>query len=182
MAYTGTLLASAGAINSAIGSYYDSKSYKYQLESQASKLKHDAEMQKIQARQYEFQAMTIMESAQRQIGQQTMQAGQLKSSARATIGASGVDIGYGSTAEIQATNDLMKEIDSLTINSNAIMQQQEALKRKQALESQSDLTNLASQSLLTSASNVSPFRSALSSMLASSSNIYSKYKKEKKMG
>jgi hypothetical protein len=53
-------------------------------------------------------------------GKLSLQAGQLKSTQRASMAANGVDLSEGNAAEVQASTDLMKDIDMSTIASNAV--------------------------------------------------------------
>jgi len=179
MKYKGTLLTSASAVSSAIGSYYQAKNEKYKLESKSSSIRHQVEMDKIQARQYEFQASSLLESAHRQIGANTMKSGQIKSSARTSMASNGIVLGVGSSQEVQATTDLIKEIDSLTINSNAVQRAEELRMKKVALEDQSNLTGLSANSLLTSSSLINSNQKAFINFSSQADNIYNTYKKER---
>lgn len=107
------ILQGGGAVSSAIGSYWSAKSQKIGLDLQA----HLAE---VNARISELGAETELASGERQVGAATMRYGQLKSSQRAAMAANGVDLGEGSAAEIQASTDLIKEIDKNTIEANAM--------------------------------------------------------------
>lgn len=64
-------------------------------------------------------AQQAVRAGHHEIGRLTLQAGQLKSRQRVALAGAGVDIGTGSAAEIQASSDLLKEIDVNTIASNA---------------------------------------------------------------
>ena len=59
---------------------------------------------------------------QKAVAMRTMAAGRTKSSQRAALAANGVAVGEGSAAEIQASTDLIKEIDINQMNANAINQ------------------------------------------------------------
>ena len=175
-----TLMASAGAITSAIGSYYQAKNQQYQMRSQASSLSHQAEMDKLNARSLEFQAETILEASQRKIGALTRRAGQVKASARTAMAGRGLALGVGSAAEIQATTDVFKEIDALTINSNAV-RESEAVKMQQVgLENKALLTETNASNLLTGADTINPLGASLMSLAGSSGNIASAIGKDRK--
>lgn len=49
----------------------------------------------------------------------TMQAGQTKASQRAALAANGIAVGEGSASELQASTDIIKEIDSNQLTANA---------------------------------------------------------------
>lgn len=68
----------------------------------------------------ELGAQSALAAGQNQIATQTMKAGQVKSSQRAAMAANGVDINQGSAAEVQDTTDIIKEIDTRTLQANAL--------------------------------------------------------------
>lgn len=55
-----------------------------------------------------------------QQGQVSLKAGQLQSSQRASMAANGIDLSEGSGAEVQASTEMMKQMDMDTIASNAV--------------------------------------------------------------
>jgi hypothetical protein len=146
-----------GALTGALGSFYSAESTK-------SSLKFQADMADINARISELGAQSVLEAGNRQVGALTLKAGQLKSTQRATMAANGVDLGVGNAAEIQASTDIMKEIDANTITANAVRsawgyrtqavnQQNDAL-IKRATASGIDSTGAAMSSLMNSAGSV----------------------------
>lgn len=68
----------------------------------------------------EMGAQGELQKGEHQAASLTLQAGQLKSRQRAAMAASGIDLGVGSAAEVQASTDIMKEIDKNQIEQNAI--------------------------------------------------------------
>lgn len=102
-----------GMLNSAIGSFYSAKSTKLALQTQAN-------IAAINARLSENTAQSALAAGQSQVAAQTLRAGQLKSSQRASMAANGIDLGVGSAAETLASTDVMKDIDKNTIEANAI--------------------------------------------------------------
>lgn len=146
-----------GAVGGAIGSYYSTNAQKTALEGQA-------ELAKINARIAELGAQSVMAQGQQQVGALTLKAGQVKSSQRAAMAANGIDLGVGSAAEIQASTDIIKEIDANTITANAVRSawgyktqgvnmQNDALMRQAAAGSLNPAGSVAS-SLLGSAGSV----------------------------
>ena len=107
----GPMLSFFGTINSAVGTYYQTKA-------QASALQHQAEMAEINMRINERSAQSAMLQGQKKIGQLTLKAGKLKSAQKVSLAANGVVIGSGSAAEILASTDLLKEIDANQIWQN----------------------------------------------------------------
>ena len=146
-----------GAINGAIGSFYSSKA-------QISALEFQADMAEINARIAERGAQSVLDQGQRQIGQLTLRAGQLKSSQRAAMAANGIDLGTGNAAEIQASTDIMKEIDKNTIEANAV---------RSAWGYRTQATSLVNEAVVKrgTADGISPFGAVASSMLGNAGGV-----------
>jgi hypothetical protein len=102
-----------GALSSGIGSFYSAKTQKYQLQAQAN-------MADTNARIAELGAQSALNQGQQEVGSLTLQAGKLKSTQRASMAANGIDLGVGNAAEVQASTDIMKEIDTNTVTANAL--------------------------------------------------------------
>ena len=67
----------------------------------------------------EAAAYYALDQGQKRVGAVTMKYGQVKGAQRARLAANRVGLGDGSAAELQASTDLMKEIDALTISADA---------------------------------------------------------------
>ena len=150
-----------GALSSSIGSYYSAKS-------QQSSLRFAADMADINARLSERSAQTVLDRGQKQVGQLTLKAGQLKSSQRAALAANGVDLGEGSAAEVQASTDILKEIDKNTIETNATYD---------AWGYRLQGTNYQNDAILkrAGADTISPFGAAATSLLGSAGSVASSW-------
>lgn len=148
-----------GAVNSAVGSYYSAKS-------QASSLGFQADIADINARIAELGAQSELAAGEKQVAAQTLRAGQIKGAQRAAMAANGIDLGEGSAAEVQASTDIMKDIDKDTITANAVRSAWGY--RTQATNSQIEaLTKRAT------ASGISPLGSVASSLLGSAGSVAS---------
>jgi hypothetical protein len=158
----------AGAVSGAIGGFYSARMTK-------SQLAFEADMSRINARMAELGARTALDNGQKQVAGLTMQAGQLKSRQRASMAANGIDLGEGSAAEIQASTEIMKEIDKNTLEANAV---------KSAWGYRVDASNLQSSALMKegSASGISPLAAGASSMLTGASQVASSWYQFKKYG
>lgn len=154
-----------GMASQAIGTYYSAKS-------QQDNLKFQAEMAKINARMAETQAQHIMDEAHAAIGQVGLKAGKIKGAQRAAMAANGVRLGVGSAKEVVATTDLMKEIDSLTINANAV---------RAAGSARMQGANYAGQAAMAqgSAGTISPFGMGATSLLTSAGQVAGTYYQNK---
>ena len=148
-----------GSVSGAVGSYYSAKS-------QASSLKFQSDIAGINARIAELGAQQELYRGQQQVGALTMKAGQVKSSQRASMAANGIDLGEGNAAEIQASTDIMKEVDKNTIEANAV---------RSAWGYRTQSTNYQNEALIRSATadSINPFASAATSMLGSAGSVAS---------
>lgn len=113
MATTSIFTSLAGMLTGAAGSYYSARSNK-------SSLQFQADIAEINARLSESAAQQELRRGQHEVGNLTRQAGQLKGKQRSRLAANGVDLGEGSAAELQASTDLMKQVDVAQIEENAL--------------------------------------------------------------
>jgi hypothetical protein len=155
----GLLTTVMGGINSAIGSYYAAQTAQYQAKSQASSLNFQSDMAALNAHQAELSAQSIQEQGKTQVAQYTMKYGQDRAAAVTSMAARGVALGEGSSKEVLASMDLVKDIDVLTINSNAT---------RAAWSERTAATNYSNQSLIdrTSAANANRTAGSISPGLA----------------
>lgn len=157
--YGGASLAlqAGGAISGAIGGFYSSKMTKNQLA-------FEADISRINARLAELGARSAFEKGQQEVASLTLQAGQLKSRQRAAMAANGIDLGEGSAAEIQASTEIMKEIDKNTLEANAV---------RSAWGYRVEASNLQSAAMMKegSAAGISPFATGASSLLTSAGKV-----------
>lgn len=176
----GAVLSIFGAINSAVGSYYAAESQKYQLKSQAQNLKFQSEMAMINAAGAELQAQHIMEAGSRQAGVVGLKAGQVKSAAKASMAARGIQLGVGSAQEVIATTDLIKEQDMLTINANTVRAANAARAQSVNYVNQSLLAGTSAQNLQATAGNVSPGFAAFNSLLGGATTLANSWYRDRK--
>jgi hypothetical protein len=167
----GLIIGAFGAINSAIGSYFAAQSEKNRLKAQALNAKFSSEMAAINARGAEFSAQRSMESAHRAIGRYTMGAGQAKASARTAMAARGIAAGTGSARDVIASMDLIKEIDRLTMDANAV-REAEAL-RTQAFNfrTQGTMDAMTAGNLRRTAGSISAPMAGAGSLLGGAADI-----------
>lgn len=119
------------------------------------------ELLEMQAKSYQTAAEDVMRAGHNASGQVSFQIGQAKASARASTGARGVRIGVGSSAEVLASYDIAKEMQTNQIISNAITQSWGY--RRQAV-------NVQNQALaVESAKNsISPWAAAVTTFISTS--------------
>lgn len=106
-------LSAASLASSVVGSYWSAKNNQITLEGQAALADTNARIAELGAQQELFRG-------QQEVARLTMAAGQLKGRQRVAMAANGIDLGEGNAAEIQASTDLMKEIDKNTAHANAV--------------------------------------------------------------
>ena len=79
-----------------------------------------ANIARINAQMMERQYQATLRASEKAIVSKTMAAGQVKSAQRAALAANGIAVGEGSAAEMQASTDIVKEMDVNQIKSSAL--------------------------------------------------------------
>ena len=168
MAFSAMVMNIGGAANSAIGSYFATATQKATLKGQAA-------VADTNARIAELGAQSVLNQGQQEVGRMTMQAGRVKSAQRASMAANGIDLGEGNAAEVQATNDIVKEIDSNTIAANAV---------RSAFGYRTQAVNYQNEALTkrTMGNALSPGMAATSSLLGSAASVASSWYGMKQTG
>lgn len=175
MGAMGNMMAITGAINGIIGTYYSSKTQQYQFESAKLSYELQKDMSEINARMAESQAQAILLSGENQKAMVTLRAGKIKGAQRASQAARGIAMGEGSAAEEIATTDLMKEIDSMTINYNSTRAAIAARTQKVNYETSAALAGVSASAAGGAASQVSPFGNAAMSLIGGATTIASSW-------
>jgi len=177
----GGIFAVGGAIQGAIGSYFNAKSQALQLESQASSLAFQADISQLNAVQAEFTAQQIMRAGNLKQGQVSLRAGKIKSSQRASMAARGIDLGVGSAVETIATTALMKEIDMLTVNSETVRSAEAARLQRQNYLTQAAIQDVSAENVMASSRTISPTMAATTSLLGSASSVANAWYQDRKL-
>lgn len=177
----GPIIAGIGAIGQMASAYYAAKAAQYQLDSKALTLEFQKDIAGINARQAEFTAQQTLRAGQQQSGALTLKYGKAKGSQRAAMAANGGVIGEGSNAEIEATNDLMKEIDANTINANTVRQAENARTQSQNYKTQAAMYGVGAENARMSSSTISPMLAAGTSFLTSATSIASTMYRDKQL-
>lgn len=172
----------AGAVQSAVGSYYQAKSAQYQYKSQALTMDFQKSMSEINSRQAEFMAQQIIDVGGKEISMLKMRAGKIKGASRASMAARGVALGVGSTAEVIATTDLVAEMDALTIYANAIKSSEAARTQSINYMNQAMMQGVSAENLRNTAASVSPFSAAMTSLSQSANTLATSWFLNNKVG
>jgi len=140
-----------------VGSYYAAKGQKMQLELQSK-------MAELNAKQAEGQARDILMQGQRAQQGIKMAGAQIKSSQRAQMAASGVDLASETAVVNQTSTDFLSELDANTAAANAL---------RAAWGQRMQAVNYRNQALMarSSAKAISPGMSALGSLLGSAAQM-----------
>lgn len=171
MQNTGLLLGIMGGINSAVGSYYAAQSQQYQLKSQALNFQYQGVMARMNSQAAERDAQSILEASKTQIGQYTMQAGQAKAGAKTEMAGRGLVLGQGSAREVEASMDIVKDVNVLNMNANAVRAAAAQRTAAQTYRSQSLLDDVSAKNATRGADSMSPFAGAFTSLLSSGSQV-----------
>ena len=146
---------------------------RYKLRSQALNFEHQRDMAKLNRRMLESQAQHIGRAYNKQIAIRTLKAGQAISSTKASFAARGIQMGVGSTANVFASAELVKEIDRLTMNTNKVRAMNNQRLRAVNMGIRGDMLGVSANNLFSTASAVSPFMNMTSSLLTGGSNFIS---------
>lgn len=177
----GPIIGIAGAIGQIAGAYYGAKAQQYQLDSQAMTLQFQKDIAGINARQAEVTAQGILQAGEKQGAMLAMKYGKAKGSQRAAMAANGGVIGEGSYAAVEATNDLMKEIDVLQINANTVRQAENARTQGQNYKTQAAMYGISANNATASSQSINPLSAAGTSLLTSATSYASTIYRDKMM-
>ena len=104
----GGIMSIGGTVTGLIGNYAASNRQKYEAESAGLTLEHQEDMAAINADMLEMEAQQVYRAYNRQIMTKTMAAGLKKGTARASFAARGIQMGVGSTANVFASDAVMR--------------------------------------------------------------------------
>ena len=156
-----------------IGDYSKANTERYRAKSAALNFEHQRDMAQLNKRMLESQAQHIGRAYNKQIAIRTMKAGRDISSTKASFAARGIQMGVGSTANVFASAELLKEIDRLTMNTNKVKAMN--TKRAQAVNMgiRGDMLGMSADNLFSTASTISPFMNMTSTFLTGAGSIVS---------
>lgn len=133
---------------------------------QNSIAKAQANIARINAQSMELQAQAVLRANESATVRKTMEAGQVKSAQRAALAANGVAVGEGSAAEVQASTDIVKEMDKNQMKENAV---------RNAWGYRMQAANYEGQALMAEASKQSVGQNFATSILNTASQVGSNY-------
>jgi hypothetical protein len=113
MAMASMIMQAGGVATSTVGSYYAAKGQK-------TALKLQARIAEVNAKIAEGQSRDALQRGERQEQGTRMGAAQLRSSQRAAMGSSGIDLGSETAAAVLTSTDYLTEVETNTIKANAL--------------------------------------------------------------
>lgn len=162
-----------GTFVSAIGAGFAAQAQKDQAKAQALSLEFQQSMANRNARLAEEDAQAILAAGRSQVAQLTAQRGQEKARKRVSAAARGVT--GASVQEILATEDLVKEIDAMTINRNAVRAAGQARRGAVNASNQGLLAGVSAGNLRRTARTISPLAAFSSESLAGAGRFAAAY-------
>tara|TARA_R100000329_G_scaffold142141_1_gene125376 strand:+ start:147 stop:728 length:582 start_codon:yes stop_codon:yes gene_type:complete len=156
-----------------IGDQSKANTQRYLAKSKALNYELQRDLSQINKRMLERQAEHIGRAYNKQIAIRTMKAGQAMSKSKASFAARGIQLGVGSTANVFASAEILKEIDRLTMNTNKVKAMNAT--RAQAINAdiRSKMYGTSADNLFTTASSISPFLNMSTTFLTGASSIVS---------
>ena len=168
MAMSSLMLQAGGVATSTIGSYYAAKGQK-------TALKLQARIAEVNAKIAEGQSRDALQRGERQEQGTRMGAAQLRSTQRAAMGSSGIDLGSETAAAVLTSTDYLTEVEANTIKANALREAWGF--RMDAGQSRSE----ASMARAT-ARGISPVGDAFSTLMTGAAQVAGSYASFKQSG
>lgn len=162
-----------GAVSGAVGSFYAASAEKYKTKSLALSLQHKKDMALFNMRQKESQAQHLYRTFNKRYQLMTLKQGRAKSKNIVSIASRGGVRGVGSNLESMISNDILAEIDKITMNSNKVRAVQNKKLEGVGLGIQADMYGVSASNMFATASNISPFMNMSSSLLTGTGNVLS---------
>ena len=185
----GLILQVAGAANKAIADFYAAKSLRFQTNYRAQELEGQVTLSQFNAKMAEDVANDIAVAGRRDAGLVSMARGQERAEQRASVGGSGVEGAVGSTAEVEASQDIVSEMDELTINRNTVRAVAAARMQRVNIQNEGRMLGLSARNLRRSASTINPLAAVVNSLLGSGAQVaeqwaanqrYTEYSKDRR--
>jgi len=171
----GALMAASGAAEKAIGSYYSAKTNIYELKSRASTLEFEASQSRVDAGMAEIDAQSILAAGRFEKGQRSLNYAQEAGMLKAGTAASGVEIGVGNAAEAEASLELSKRIDMLTVTTNTLQAAGQSRMRGAQLKGRALLNEASARNMHRAANLISPGRELAKSLYGSTAQIVASF-------
>ena len=162
-----------GIATGLIGAYFASSTAKYQSKMSALRFEHKRDMALFNASMKETQAQHINRVENQRFRDKTLGFGKAKGTSRALMAARGVQMGVGSTKDAFVSDEILKELDKITMNSNKVRAVSNKRLEAVGLGIQADAHGLSASNAWDTASSISPWMNMSSSLLTGTNNLIS---------
>ena len=162
-----------GTVTGIIGSYFASEAEKYKTKSMALQLEHKRDMMLFNASMKESQAQHLNRVYNQRSQAKTLGFGKSRGTSRALMAARGIQMGVGSTKDAFVSDEIMKELDKITMNSNKVRAVENKRLEAVGLGIQADMHGLSASNTFATASSISPWMNMSSSLLTGTNNLIS---------
>ena len=162
----GGIMSIGGTVTGIIGNIAEANRQRYEAKSAGLTLEHQEDMAKINADMLEMEAQQVYRAYNRQIMTKTMAAGLKEGKARTSFAARGIQLGYGSVANVFASDAVMRELDKITMNSNRIRAANQMRTRGVQADIRADMLGVSASNMFATASTVSPFLNMTSTLMS----------------
>ncbi len=167
----GGILSIFGMLNSAIGTFYAIDAQKGVLRSQESAFGHQQAISQVNARAAEDQAVGIQQAGESAVAAHSMQAEAQKSANRASQAASGIALGSGSAAEVEASADIINQIDQFNIEANVARSVAAARTQRQNVLNQGAMAGVSAENAAASRGSINQFTGVSTSLLSDATTL-----------
>ena len=162
-----------GIATGVIGACGAAATEKYKYKSLALSLEHKKDMALFNMRMKESQAQHLNRVFNNRYQIATLKHGQRKGTARATFAARGIQMGVGSTKDAFVSDEIMKELDKITMNSNRVRAVEDKRLEAVGLGIKANQYGVSASNAFATASSISPFMNMSSSLLTGAGSFMS---------
>ena len=162
-----------GTVTGLIGSYFAASTEKYKTKSLALQYEHKRDMALFNMKMKERQAQHLNRVYNQQIQAKTLGFGKAKGTSRALMAARGIQMGVGSTKDAFVSDEIMKELDKITMNSNKVRAVEGKRLQAVGVGIEADMHGLSASNAFATASSISPWMNMSSSLLTGTNNLIS---------
>ena len=142
-----------GTVTGIIGSYFASEAEKYRTKSMALQLEHKRDMMLFNASMKESQAQHLNRVYNQRIRDKTLGFGQAKGKRKVSMAARGGVMGVGSNLNLAVSDETLKELDKITMNSNKVRAVSNKRLEAVGLGIQADMHGLSASNAFATASS-----------------------------
>ena len=171
MQAAGLIASVGGMVTSAINAYYKAKAIQHEAKSQASSFDFKSDMKALEASIARDDVGAIKRAGHHAKATVTMRAGMEMAKQLTRQGARGITIGKGSAAESMMSDELIKDIDAYTIDSNTLRQAQARRMQVTNIRAQGLLAGVSAQNLRGSVQHISPGWAGVESFMGGASTV-----------